>query len=135
VQRQVLHRWSIVLLILVRLVLGEFAHAMPHQDESNNMQAPAAANAQEMPCPDHAETPDADEPSPDSKDLTNTHHDPASQDTHCCQTSCDCACLHLSALAISQGSAGVARREHLRIPVAVLGHTPDLIFLLLRPPA
>jgi hypothetical protein len=135
VQHKVLHRWSIVLLILVRLVLGESAHAMPHQDESNNAHPAAAANAQEMPCPDHAGTPDPDEPSTDSKDLASKHHDPASHDTNCCKTSCDCACLHLSALAISQVSAGVATREQLRVPAAVLGHTPDRIFLLLRPPA
>jgi hypothetical protein len=135
VQRRYLHRWSIVLLVLARLVLGEFAHAMPHEEPSNDWQVAAAEHAQELPCPDHAGTSDSSESPTDSEDLTSKSHDPASHSTHCCQNSCDCACLHLSALAISNVTAGVATTEQHLIPAAQLGHTPDRIFLLFRPPA
>jgi hypothetical protein len=122
-------------LLVARLVLGELAHAAPHQNESNNVDAPvAAAHAQEAPCPDHATESGVPQVLTDSVDMTSKPHGPGSHDTNCCQNACECACLHLSALAMPV-TMNVAALDQLVIVDAALGHTPDRIFLLFRPPA
>lgn len=137
VHRPSLHRWSIVVLLVMRLIMGEFAHAMPHQDASAGTDAPAVADGQELPCPDHAD-PDqtrkshTDQLSSESGVKTHTGD---SHDTNCCEAACACPCLHLSALALLAAPVSVAVLDQPRFPAAVLGHLPDRISLLLRPPA
>jgi hypothetical protein len=136
VHRAFLNRWSIVLLLIARLVLGEFAYSMPHQaDSSHANAAPAVTQAQqEMPCPDHVTTAANSESPTASEDLTSKPHHPASHE-HCCKTGCDCACLHLSGLAMPSATLNVVAPEDHPLPAPAFGHTPDRISLLFRPPA
>ncbi|MBL8265698.1 CopL family metal-binding regulatory protein [Steroidobacter sp.] len=133
--RAFLHRWSIVLLLIARLVLGEFAYSMPHPAESGHAEAaPAVTQTQERPCPDHVTTAANSENPAVSEDLTSKPHDSASHE-HCCETGCDCACLHLSGLAMPPATLNVAPPEEHLLAAPAFRHTPDRISLLFRPPA
>lgn len=133
-QNRALQHWSIVLLLIARLVLGELAHAMPHTSAGSHEQEPVATEAQEAPCPDHAEEPSEAPISTDSADTTGETHGNDSHDSHCCQNSCDCACLHLSPLAVSTVAVNSSLQEHL-VPTDALGQTPHRSSRLFRPPA
>jgi len=132
VSRRILQHWSIVLLLIARLVLGEFAHAMPHQNESD---VSAAAQVQAVPCPDHGAKPGEGHRSMDSGEATAKAHDAGSHDTNCCKTACNCPCLHLSTMAMPSAIVNVAAADQRGFPTDALGHTPDRITLLFRPPA
>jgi hypothetical protein len=135
VQRHPFQHLSILLLLIARLVLGELAHAVPQQNESTTGDTPAAAHSEEVPCPDHAASKsDAPEVLTDRGEATAKPHGAESHDTNCCENACDCACLHLSALTMP-ATVSVAALDELLVGAAALGHTPDRIFLLFRPPA
>lgn len=100
--------WLFIVTILARLVLGEFAHAMPQ---------PAEPATQE--CSNHV-TPDPVTPSHDSSD--------------CCKsTQCECACIHGTAFEGSHAK-GIFGTCHLplRHSLASTQSRPNELF---RPPA
>jgi len=123
-----LQRWSIILLLIARLVLGEFASAMPHHTGGDITEADVV-QSQEMPCPEHAA-----EPTQDAEDLASKPRVRGGYETHCCKSGCDCVCVHLSG-AMFVSAVSVAALEQHPHSAAALGHTPHRIFLLFRPPA
>lgn len=93
VRRQFLQRLLIALLLVGRLIMGEFAHGMAH-DMTLHSEG-AASTAETQPCPDHAAGEDRSMPAGDIAD-----HGDASHDLSCCESgSCECACVHVSAIA------------------------------------
>jgi hypothetical protein len=109
-------------LTVARLVLGEFAYAMPHHDAGSAAgQTVTTQASNDTPCPDHA--------SAVNKAEGGAHHD------NCCKTMCNCPCLHLSGMATLPLLVNVAALEQKRPPMRLVGATPERIFLLLRPPA
>jgi hypothetical protein len=129
----------------MQLIMGEFAHAMPHQVASAAGDALVTANGQEVPCGDHAgpgkiepgqsEQGQAAQLSSDSGAPTAKTHDSGAHETNCCETTCNCPCLHLSAMAMPTALLSVAMLDQQLFPAAAPGHMPDRIFLLFRPPA
>lgn len=135
VHRHSLHRWSIVVLLIARLVLGEFANAMPRHADLGEIEAGVAAQTDSMPCPDHAASSPASEAPTDFADLADKPHDSTVHETHCCNGACDCACVHASALAMPAAAVNMVALEKHLASAAALGHTPHRTFLLFRPPA
>lgn len=135
VQRLVLQRWSIVVLIIARLVLGEFAHAMPHHEKSEHSGLPAVAQTQEVPCPDHEDAPDATQRSTDTGEHEGGVQSDDSHTLHCCNSTCDCPCLHLSALASPAVTFRAAPVHESFVSSPTIGQAPGRIDRLFRPPA
>lgn len=135
--RHFFQRWSIVLLVVMRLILGEFAYSMPHDSAAAGDQTQAqshdTAQSNDSGCPDHAGAPGT-HPSTDSTAVDETHHGTA-HDASCCKTSCYCPCLHLSAIVTGVGVANLGLFHQQQPPAPAFGHTPERAFLLLRPPA
>jgi hypothetical protein len=132
VRRLVLQRWTVILLILARLVLGELSHAMPHpmphsaagaiQHEQTSTQAD---------CPDHASVQSVEH---DVGELVvDAHSSPAGDD--CCMTGCDCPCAYMSAFALVRELSDVSwltTMPHVRHLAGAPRLSADGIF---RPPA
>lgn len=134
VHRHSLHRWSIVVLLIARLVLGELANAMPHHADLSEGAA-VAAQVEGMPCPEHAASSPASEGPTGFADLESKPRGSTAHETHCCKGGCDCACVHASALGMPAVAVHVVALEKHLLSAAALGHTPHRIFLLFRPPA
>lgn len=136
--RYSLQRWSIVVLLIMRLILGEFAHAMPHPSERADPDSAGAAQQQEQPCPDHADMSNVARPSAESMDVTAEVHTGGASHGHdvdCCKTTCNCPCLHISAIETPALVMNLVILGQRSIPFAAIGHLPDRISLLFRPPA
>jgi hypothetical protein len=138
--RRFVQRWSIVLLVVTRLIFGELAYSMPHDSvhaATNHASTPAAQTDQSNDggCPDHTRAPDTDSSTGSEPEAPTAHHAGAGHDGNCCKTSCYCPCLHLSGIlsALSVASLGVLPQQ--RPSILALGQTTERVFLLLRPPA
>lgn len=124
---------AMVLLVVTRLMLGEFAYSMPHASE-DVVTDQAAAQSQDAPCPDHADK-SATDSSADSDLTAAKHHAGAGHDGSCCKTTCFCACLHLSAIVTPCSVENVGMLDQYRRPVLAIGPMQDRVSVLLRPPA
>ena len=123
------------MLLIARLVLGEFANAMPHHADLSEGEAGMATQAEGTPCPDHAASSATSKAPADFEDVASQPLDSTPHQTHCCKGECDCACVHASALAMPSAAVNIVALEKHLISAAALGHTPHRIFLLFRPPA
>lgn len=134
--RHLSHRWAIVLLVVARLILGEFAYSMPHDPAAatDHVQGQSHENARfsDSGCPEHGGA--AGTQAPTDSTAINPHHG-AAHDANCCKTSCSCPCLHLSAIVTGVGVPSLALLHQQQLPGSASGHTPERVFLLLRPPA
>jgi hypothetical protein len=107
--------WTIIVLLIVRLALGESAHAMPHAPDTS-------VSGAAVECPDHQSDPSGSER-------------PAAE-PECCQLgSCECPCFH-APCAMQIGARPVALiaievRCILDTTLVGLDQSSDL----LRPPA
>lgn len=125
------HRWAVIFLLVSKLILGQFAHAMPHMaaPESgmgHEMTAPASHDA--PPCGSHMQSGSQSDSSQDS----NTD-EPAKKS--CCETGgCACPCLH-SPAATATVPFTLQRANESRVVVLVEGATWRRISALFRPPA
>lgn len=90
------HRWLVVALLLCRLVLGEFAHALPAHAVPADAAGPVATPAHD--CEEHEQgsTPADDE------QVSKHGHAGHTGKSPCCQSSvCECPGLHTPALGLS----------------------------------
>jgi len=134
VRRHTLQRWSIVLLLVARLIIGEFAHAMPHNVAAGHADAVVAAQSHEPPCPDHTgKTAGARQPA-DSVGPTAAADNGAPHDTDCCNTAA-CKCVHISAIATPSLAVNFAFLDQSGVPVFADGLMQDRLSALFRPPA
>ena len=90
--------WTVVLLLVARLVLGEFAYALPHYSENKARVVESVPTGE---CPDHTDSKQDEQHPADSKsdsqpanESTSAHHQ-----VECCKTTCDCACVQISPVA------------------------------------
>jgi hypothetical protein len=115
------------LLLLSRLVLGEFAHAMPAPHVPAGPEV-VAADSQNADCPQH-EAASGEGTHPSGSHLsTEAHHD-------CCKPgTCQCPCAHVPA-AIASFVATSVHVDHGRILNLVKGFACDRLWSLFRPPA
>lgn len=121
-------------------MFGEFAHAMP-MDASAPGDAAVATTAQQPACLDHmgARAP-VNQPEESAGKAGNAHHGPAhdgaAHDMDCCESgSCECPCLHISAVAASSLTVNLMLLSQTRLPVFADGLMQERLYLLLRPPA
>lgn len=125
-----------ILLLVGRLVIGEFAHAMPHSGELAHSDAAVATQSQDSPCPDHAGKAADVKQSADSVGPAASAHVNASNDTDCCKTTgCKCLCVHISAIAVPSIGLNVVLLDQSRVPVSADGLMQDRLSALFRPPA
>jgi hypothetical protein len=104
-----LNRWIVVILLVIRLVLGEFAHA------HDGAHAAASATAQE------------------SSHCHNTGEQPGKSD--CCKAGgCQCPCPFGTAVACDV-TFFLARTAESAASDSFVAATPDRPFTLFRPPA
>jgi hypothetical protein len=129
VRRQFLQRLSIALLLVGRLVMGEFAHGMaegmtPHSEG-------AASTVETQPCPDHAVGEDGAMPVGDIADQEGASHD-----LGCCESgSCECACVHVSAIASPSAAVELFVIDESGGSALADGRLLARPFALFRPPA
>jgi hypothetical protein len=127
------HRWAVVFLMLSRLIVGEFAHAMPHSGAPANMPASEAAalvGESSAACPDHE---NAGSPSPQSSEQSHGVH---SEDEDCCKANgCECPCVHLPPAAGDPSVIAVAKTDSHRVSEPALGAAARRLSALFRPPA
>lgn len=116
-------RWTLILLLVTRLVIGELGHAMPMAALAPIEQATTEL-ASEPPCADHAATGAAAE-----ADRSTGEHD-------CCETGeCECPCLHAPCAAIDAAIMNPVSTTLLRVlhgADTVSSQRPSGLF---RPPA
>jgi hypothetical protein len=128
VHRHSFQRWTVIVLLLSRLVFGEFAHALPH---AGSLTADAAVAAQaahaaqstdgESPCAEHKDT----------VDRTGT-----AGDHDCCKAgACDCPCMHLPQASLPVFTLSFERNSAVRPVTADDGLVRHRLSTLFRPPA
>ena len=128
VRRLVFQRWAMTLLLLSRLVLGEFVHAMPVSHAPTEPEVVAAGN-QNADCPQHEAAGGAGSESSDIKSSSDPHHD-------CCKSgACQCPCMHAPAALVASFVATSMHVDHGRIMTPANGFACDRLWLLFRPPA
>ena len=128
-QNLVIQRWAMALLLLSRLVLGEFAHAMPAQHVPVEPEVVAAADNQSVDCPQHEAASGAGSQSSHSQSASDAHHD-------CCKSgACQCPCMQVPAVLVASFITTSVHVDHGRIMKAVQGFTCDRLWSLFRPPA
>lgn len=117
-------RAIVAILLLTRLVFGEFAHA-----HDNGGHALVSATASESShCADHAEHQGAASNSTDADGPGTTEPD-------CCKMAkCACACVHAPAAAMAIAPILAYTTDH-SVAVCAVGATADRPFKLFRPPA
>lgn len=122
--RKFLYRWTVILLLVTRLVIGEFAHAGAHGGEGEGATQPT----QEMSaCADHMShhTP--------ASDAGEKNSEPAEKD--CCKGGgCECPCLHTPAMQPVVSMSVVTTSQTL-IPASSYGAALNPLSGLFRPPA
>lgn len=124
-----------VLLLVARLIIGEFAHAMPHDGETVHANTATAAQSHERPCPDHSGKAETKQSADADGATANADHG-ASHDSDCCKTAgCQCLCVHISVIAMPSFGLNVVLLDQSRAPVSADGLLQDRLSVLLRPPA
>lgn len=120
VRRSPLQFWFVIGLLVVRLALGEFAHAFPHE---------MAAAA----CPDHAQTQD------DSASVIGERvaaEQPASATADCCKAGgCECPCFHAAAMIAPSVLPAPTSLDRSPAIASTLGFVQHPVNRLFRPPA
>jgi hypothetical protein len=128
VRRLVFQRWAMTLLLLSRLVLGEFAHAVPVSHAPAEPEV-VAAGSQNADCPQHEAAGGAGSESSDIESSADPHHD-------CCKSgACQCPCMHAPAALVASFVATSVHVDHGRIMTRANGFACDRLWLLFRPPA
>jgi hypothetical protein len=128
VRRSTVQFWFVICLLVVRLVLGEFAHAIPHQLEAPN----AAMNSDEaVACPQHAHAADDRASKTDQRSQSEK---PGSQTKDCCKAG-GCLCLHASAIVASSSMTASTSLDRSTAIICTLGLVQSRIDRLFRPPA
>ena len=128
VRKLVLYRWAMTLLILSRLVLGEFAHGMPVSHAPTHAEIVAAVS-QNADCPQHDAAAGAGDEPPHLQSSSEAHHD-------CCKSgACQCPCMHAPAALVASFIATSVYVDHGRIMTPVDGFVCDRLWPLFRPPA
>ena len=134
VRRTLLQRWSIILLMVMRLLIGESAHAMPNE----GVHHAAASAAAEAPCPDHADNPGAVDPAASPVASVVPHHGPGDDtgDDNCCSAeACKCLCVHVIPMVTPPPAMNCAAIVQLRAPLFADGLMLQRASALFRPPA
>lgn len=131
VSRLHFHRWAVIFLLVSNLILGEFAHAMPHMAEHgmtmNEVVTSAPVSDDSPACGDHVQA-SAKGGQPHA---SNTDH--AGKD--CCKAGqCACPCLH-SPAAVAAVPFVVQPTHDDQAAVLVEGATWQRLSGLFRPPA
>lgn len=124
--------WSVAVLLVARMVLGEFAHALPqHTDE----QTATAESSVAVDCPDHAES-DEEHPtgnesaSHTTNESSSTHHG-----SDCCKTTCECACVHITPVAGVLPNATLGMLNSMNIAGPSVRPFGPVLSGIFRPPA
>ena len=126
-------RWTLIFLLMARLVVGELGHAMPVAGMASSLE-PTTHLPSDPACAEHE----------DSVQSPMTHHGDASDDTtahsdgehDCCKSGdCECPCLHAPCVALDAAVLKPVAIALLPIPHgvdAVASLRPTRLF---RPPA
>ena len=132
VRRLVFHRWSVVILVLMRLLFGTSAHAMPY--ELHATPAHDATSLQnESPCPDHA---GATSHTATETAAADDHDLAADGERDCCKSGgCECACATVTVLAASSPRLTIEPSEEVLVSLNAAAVLPDRQTALFRPPA
>lgn len=130
-----LQRWALIFLLVSRLVIGEFAHAMPMGDmsTSHHRMSHVLSEIASDPtaCPQHevAEQGDTTHASTDAADTGSDTQD-------CCKSGeCECPCLHAPCAAINATVATAITVELRRLAEGTDGLMLQRLSGLFRPPA
>ena len=134
VRHHIFHRWAFAFLLVSRLILGEFVHAMPHESAATDAAA-ASQSMYEPPCPEHSarHAATASNEVSDSGVVEATDH--AGNDRDCCKSGgCACPCLHTPG---ATGASTLAiERAHPGLPTVLASGVAHLrSYTLFRPPA
>ena len=129
VRKRVLQCCAMALLLLSRLVVGEFAHAVPSSHAPVEPEV-VAGSTQSADCPEHqAADGGTDSQSADIASSTDPHH-------NCCKSgTCQCPCMHVPAAVLASFLATLVHVDHGRILNQVNGFACDRLWSLFRPPA
>lgn len=123
-------RWSLIFLLVARLVIGELGHAMP----MNGMTASEAASMTASVAADCAEH------EAGAMQMPTAHHAGDSMDSadeaDCCKSGdCECPCLHVPCAALDAPAFSPIATTLLRLPDGadgLMSQRPSRVF---RPPA
>jgi hypothetical protein len=129
VSRLHFHRWAVIFLLVSNLILGEFAHAMPHMAEPATAmnEIVTSANHDSPPCGSHVQ---GGSESGQSQDSGTDDH--AAKD--CCKGGeCACPCLHSPAA--TAAVPFTMPRAHDQVAILVEGAAWHRLSGLFRPPA
>lgn len=134
VSRLHFHRWAVIFLLVSKLILGEFTHAMPHMAQDMGQSATmmneivASASHDSPPCGSHGQT---GSESGQSQDSSSDDHAAKS----CCKGGeCACPCLHTPA-ATAAVSLAMQPTHDDQVGVLIEGATWHRLSGLFRPPA
>ena len=131
--------WSVVVLLVVRLVLGEFAHALPHHtgEEASVADLAAADSAATVDCPDHANSKQDEEHPAETKSDSHTIDESSSKQhgAECCETTCDCACVHITPVAGFLPSTTLGMLDSTNIAGPSVRPSRPVLSGIFRPPA
>jgi hypothetical protein len=127
-------RWTLIFLLMARLVVGELGHAMPMADMPLPVDHAATQMVGDPACAEHASGEQS--PMPHHGDAADSvsHHSDAEHD--CCKSGdCKCPCLHVPCVALDAAVMNPVAITLLRIP-----HGVDVVSSLrptrlFRPPA
>jgi hypothetical protein len=122
VRRFCWQRWTLILLLMARLVLGELGHAMPLA-----AMAPLAAATAEV----------SGEPACAEHEAPKTHHsDEAGSEHDCCKSGdCECPCLHAPCVALDAVNVNSVSIALPRVPYGADSIPAARPCRLFRPPA
>lgn len=119
--------------MMSRLIVGEFAHAMPHSNAPADMPASDAAalvGESAAACPDHENA------GATSQQSSEQSHGVHGEDEDCCKANgCECPCVHLPPAAGDPSVMAVAKPDSHRLSEPVLGAAARRLSALFRPPA
>ena len=120
--------------MVMRLLIGESAHAMPNEGVHHAAASAAALAAAEAPCPDHADNPGAVDPAASPVASVVPHH--GSGDDNCCSAeACKCLCVHVIPMVTPPQAMNCAAIVQLRAPLFADGLMLQRASALFRPPA
>lgn len=111
-------RWTLIFLLMARLVVGELGHAMPVAGMASSHEPTATQMAGDPACAEH-----------ESGKQSDGEHD-------CCKSGdCECPCLHVPCVAIDAAVMNSVAMTLLRIPHGVEVVSSLRPTRLFRPPA